>query len=317
MAAPMLDAAARAELPDAQAHGLWRRLPSNWTPFVQLARLDRPAGWQLLLAPSLSSICLADVYQLQTPSYWLLVLFLIGAVAMRGAGSTFNDLVDRKIDGQVERTRGRPLPSGRVSPFGATLFLVAQLLTGLFVLLSLNRFAILVGLFSLIPVTIYPFMKRFTSWPQAMLGLAFSWGALAGWAAQTGGLAAPAFWLYASSIAWTIGYDTIYAVQDRKDDVAAGVRSTALLFGEHIQLAVGLFYLVTVICAEIALVLAGAGLVAHLGLLAFAVHLVWQIRKLEGADEARALKLFRSNGLAGFLLSAGLFGESLLFYLVR
>jgi 4-hydroxybenzoate polyprenyltransferase len=150
-----------------------------------------------------------------------------------------------------------------------------------------------------------------------MLGLAFSWGALAGWAAQTGGLAAPAFWLYVSSVAWTIGYDTIYAVQDRKDDVAAGVKSTALLFGEHIQLAVGLLYLVTVICAEVALVLGGAGLVAHLGLLAFAAHLVWQIRQLEGADEVKALKLFRSNGLAGFLLSAGLFGESLLFYLVR
>jgi 4-hydroxybenzoate polyprenyltransferase len=313
MPAPSLDAGA---LPDAQPASLWRRLPANWLPYVQLARLDRPAGWQLLLAPCLSSTCLASIYRLQAPNYLLLLLFFIGAVAMRGAGSTFNDLIDRKIDAQVERTRGRPLPSGRVSPRAAAIFMLAQTLVGLLILLSLNSFAILLGLCSLIPVAIYPFMKRFTSWPQAALGLAFSWGALMGWAAQTGGLAAPAIWLYLSGIAWTIGYDTIYAIQDRKDDVSAGVKSTALLFGDHLTLIVALFYLATVLCAEIALISVGAGLVAHVGLLAFAGHLVWQIRRLESADEAMALKLFRSNGPAGFLLFAGLFGENLLFYLV-
>lgn len=314
MPAPSLDAGA---LPDAHRTSLWRRLPASWQPYVQLARLDRPVGWQLLLAPCLSSACLATIYRLQAPNYLLLLLFFIGAVAMRGAGSTFNDLIDREIDARVERTRGRPLPSGRVSPRAAAIFMLAQALVGLLVLLSFNSFAILLGLCSLIPVAIYPFLKRFTSWPQAALGLAFSWGALMGWAAQTGGLSAPAIWLYLSGVAWTIGYDTIYAIQDRKDDVSAGVKSTALLFGEHLSLAVALFYLAAVLCAEIALISVGAGLVAQLGLLAFAGHLVWQIRRLENADEALALKLFRSNGPAGFLLFAGLFGENLLFYLVR
>ncbi len=317
MPAPAAKAAAQAPLPDAPASGLWRRLPPSWTPYMQLARLDRPAGWQLLLAPCLSSVCLSTIRRLENPNYRLLALFFIGAIAMRGAGSTFNDLIDRKIDAQVARTAGRPLPSGRVSPRNAAIFMAAQALVGLAVLLSLNRFAILLGLLSLVPVAVYPFVKRFTSWPQAALGLAFSWGALMGWAAQTGGLAAPAFWLYASCIAWTIGYDTIYAIQDRGDDVAAGVKSTALLFGDNVQLAVALFYLASVLCAEAALVTAGAGVVAHIGLVAFALHLARQIRRLDDADEAEALKLFRSNGLAGFILFAGLLGENLLFYLVR
>jgi 4-hydroxybenzoate polyprenyltransferase len=304
-------------LPDAAASGLWRRLPSSWTPYVQLARLDRPAGWQLLLAPCLSSVCLATIRRLESPNYQLLALFFVGAVAMRGAGSTFNDLIDREIDARVARTARRPLPSGRVSPRNAGIFMAAQALVGLAVLLSFNRFAILLGLLSLVPVAVYPFLKRFTSWPQAALGLAFSWGALMGWAAQTGGVAAPALWFYASCVAWTIGYDTIYAIQDRRDDVAAGVKSTALLFGAHLRFAVTLFYLASVVLAEIALLLAGAGIVAHLGLLAFAVHLVRQVRQLENVDEAAALRLFRSNGRAGFLLFAGLLGENMLFYLVR
>ena len=317
MPAPAVEGAAEAQLPDAPASTLWRRLPPGWAPYVQLARLDRPAGWQLLLAPCLASVCLATIRRLENPDYLLLALFFVGAVAMRGAGSTFNDLIDRKIDAEVARTARRPLPSGRISPRNAVIFMAAQALVGLAVLLSFNRFAILLGLLSLVPVAVYPFLKRFTSWPQAALGLAFSWGALMGWAAQTGGLEAPAFWLYASCIAWTIGYDTIYAIQDRRDDVAAGVKSTALLFGAHVQLAVALFYLVSVLCAEIALLTAGAGIVAHIGLLAFAAHLLWQIRRLEDADEAEALKLFRSNGLAGFILFAGLLGENMLFYLVR
>jgi 4-hydroxybenzoate polyprenyltransferase len=304
---------AHGALPDAKPSRFWLLIPESWRPYAQLARLDRPIGWQLLLAPCLSATCLAAIAQRQPPNFALLLLFLVGAIAMRGAGSTFNDLIDRHIDAQVERTRGRPLPSGRVSPRGAALFMGAQCTVGLLVLLALNPFARIVGIASLVPVAAYPFMKRFTSWPQAILGLAFSWGALVGWAAETGGLAAPAFWLYASCIVWTIGYDTIYAIQDRKDDVKAGVKSTALLFGDHVTLAVGLFYLATVVLAEIALLAAGAGLLGHLGLVGFALHLVWQIRSLEGADEAKALRLFRSNGGAGFLLFAGLFAEALLF----
>jgi 4-hydroxybenzoate polyprenyltransferase len=317
MPAPAAEGAAQDPLPDALASGLWRRLPNSWTPYVQLGRLDRPVGWQLLLAPCLSSVCLATIRRLENPNYLLLALFFVGAVVMRGAGSTFNDLIDRRIDARVARTAGRPLPSGRVSPRNAAIFMAAQALVGLAVLLSLNGFAIFLGLLSLVPVAVYPFLKRFTSWPQAALGLAFSWGALMGWAAQTGGLGAPAYWLYASGVAWTIGYDTIYAVQDRRDDAAAGVKSTALLFGAHVQLAVALFYLASVLCAEIALLTAGAGIVAHLGLLGFAAQLLWQIRRLERADEAEALRLFRSNGLAGFILFAGLLGENTLFYLVR
>ncbi len=316
MSAPAQQAATKV-LPDAKGSRLWRLLPESFLPFVQLARLDRPIGWQLLLAPCLSSCCLATIYRLENPDYLRLMLFCVGAVAMRGAGSTFNDLIDRKIDARVERTRGRPLPSGRVSPGAAVVFMLAQALIGLAVLMSLNRFAIGLGLVSLALVAIYPFMKRFTSWPQAILGLAFSWGALMGWASISGNLGAPAVWFYASCFFWTIGYDTIYALQDRKDDVAAGVKSTALLFGDHVVFAVALLYLATVVCAEIALIGVGAGFLAQIGLAVFGWRLAWQIRKLEGADEAMALELFRSNGAAGFLLFAGLLTENMLFYLVR
>ena len=311
-----MNAQAQTALPDATGAGLWRRLPQSWTPFVQLARLDRPTGWQLLLAPCFSSVCLADIYHFRTPDWPLLALFFIGAIVMRGAGSTFNDLIDRNIDAKVERTKMRPLPSGRVSPLAAILFMAAQALIGLGVLLALNPFAVALGFASLIPVAIYPFMKRFTSWPQAVLGLAFSWGALMGWATVAGALGAPALWLYASCILWTIGYDTIYAVQDRKYDVEAGVKSTALLFGDHVTLAVALLYLASVLLAEVALVSAGAGLLAQLGLIGFAAHLAWQTRRLENADEKLALRLFRSNGVAGFILFAGLLAESALFYFV-
>jgi 4-hydroxybenzoate polyprenyltransferase len=304
-------------LPDSSAPGFWGRLPASWLPFVQLARLDRPIGWQLLLAPCLSSTCLAAINHSEKPHFGLLILFTIGAIAMRGAGSTFNDLIDRDIDAKVERTRLRPLPSGRVSPRAALVFLFAQCLIGLCVLLSLNLFSIFVGFASLASVAVYPFMKRITSWPQAVLGLAFSWGALVGWAAVTGGLAAPAFWLYGSCILWTIGYDTIYAVQDSKDDVEAGVKSTALLFGDHLVGLVALLYFGAVLLAEIALVTAGAGLLAQIGLILFGAHLARQVRRLDNADEKQALKLFRSNGAAGFLLFAGLFGENLLFYVVN
>jgi 4-hydroxybenzoate polyprenyltransferase len=292
------------------------RLPAAWTPYVQLARLDRPVGWQLLLAPCLSSTCLAAIHQGDKPHFGLLILFAIGAIAMRGAGSTFNDFIDRDIDAKVERTRQRPLAAGRVTPLAVLIFLLAQCLVGLFVLLSLNTFSIVLGFASLLPVAVYPFMKRITSWPQAVLGLAFSWGALIGWSAVSGGLAAPAFLLYASCILWTIGYDTIYAVQDSRYDVEAGVKSTALLFGEHLVAVVALLYFGAVALAEAALVTAGAGLLAQAGLVAFGAHLAWQVRRLDRKDEAMALRLFRSNGGAGFLLFGGLLAENMLFYLV-
>lgn len=300
-----------APLPDSQKSRLWDRLPPAWAPYIQLARLDRPAGWQLLLGPCLTAVCLASVFRGQGPNFALLALLTIGSIAMRGAGSTFNDIVDRHIDGKVARTAGRPLPSGRVSLTGAIIFMLAQTAVGLAVLLALNPFAQIVALASIVPVAIYPFMKRFTSWPQAVLGLAFSWGALAGFAAQAGELAAPAFWLYVSGWAWTIGYDTIYAIQDRKYDVAAGVKSTALLFGDKLPLAVGLFYAFALGCAFMAFWSAGANWIGFLGFAAFAAHLVWQLTRLASADETLALKLFRSNGLAGFLPFLGLLAQSL------
>lgn len=300
-------------LPDAPPRNLAERLaPAAALPYVQLARLDRPIGWQLLLAPCWWGSALASVAGREAPNLAHLALFLIGAIVMRGAGSTYNDIVDREIDARVERTRGRPLPSGRASVAGAVAFLALQALIGLAVVLAFPPFAIAVALGSLAIVAAYPFAKRVTSWPQAVLGLAFAWGALVGWAAGRGDLAAPAFLLYAAAIAWTIGYDTIYAVQDRRDDPAAGVRSTARLFGERVREGVSALYLATVVLAFLALWRAGAGIPSYAGLTAMGLHLAWQTRTLAASQTPEtALMLFRSNRNAGLLLFTGLFVDAL------
>ncbi len=300
-AAPRPDA-----LPDSIDHPLLRRAPAAWWPFIQLARLDRPIGWQLLLAPCWWSSALAGVALRQPPNPLHLLLFLIGAVAMRGAGSTYNDIVDRRIDAGVERTRHRPLPSGRVGVRAAKAFLVAQAAIGALVLFSLNTFSIGLGLCSLAIVAIYPFMKRITSWPQLVLGFAFAYGGLMGWAAAFGSLSWAAALLYAAAICWTIGYDTIYAMQDARDDAIVGVRSTARLFGAHAREGVAIFYMAAVVCAGIATALAGGGLIAFAGVVAFAAHLGWQIATIRPDDVGRALRLFRANRDAGLLLFAGL-----------
>ncbi|MDB5534936.1 MAG: ubiA [Hyphomicrobiales bacterium] len=300
-------------LPDSAAGNIFLRLaPAAVVPFVQLARIDRPIGWWLLLLPCWWSAALAGIARGSGPDWLHVVLFLIGAVAMRGAGSTWNDLVDRKIDAGVERTRGRPLPSGRVTPRAAAVFLVAQCIVGALVLLSFNRFAIATGLASLAIVAIYPFMKRVTSWPQAVLGLAFAWGGLMGWAAAFGSLAMPAVMIYACAIFWTIGYDTIYALQDARDDAIVGIRSTARLFAQNVRMGVALCYLLAILCAVVAIAGVNGGPLAWLGLFAFALHLVWQIRRIERADTDRALMLFRSNRDAGLLLFAGLAADGML-----
>ena len=227
-------------LPDSVARHPVLALTPDWAlPFVQLARIDRPVGWWLLLLPCWQSSALASAVDGRGPYFLHLLLFFIGAVAKRGAGSTYNDLVDQEIDAKVERTRGRPLPSGRVSRKAAKIFLALQCLIGLAVLLCFNDFAKATGMASILIVLAYPFMKRVTSWPQAVLGLAFAWGGLMGWAAVFGALAAPAFLVYAAAIFWTIGYDTIYALQDIREDAIAGVRSTARLFGDHVRIGVG------------------------------------------------------------------------------
>ena len=297
----------RAVLPDARPASVVLRLTPDFAlPYVQLARLDRPAGWQLLLAPCWQATALAGLALHRGPNLGHLALFLIGAIAMRGAGCTYNDILDRRLDAGVERTRNRPLPSGRVSVKAAAVFLVAEALVGLAVLLSFNRFSIGLGIASLAIVAVYPMMKRVTSWPQAVLGLAFSWGALMGWAATFAGLALSPVLLYASAFSWTIGYDTIYAMQDARDDAIVGIRSTARLFEGHARLAVGLFYAAAAALALAAIALIGGGWLAWVGWLAYAGHLGWQLSKVEGADAATALRLFRSNRDAGLLLFAGL-----------
>jgi 4-hydroxybenzoate polyprenyltransferase len=293
----------------ADATGNWvdTSAPVWSRPYLRLARLDRPIGSWLLLLPCWWSSALAAIAAHETaPSLLHFGLFLIGAFAMRGAGCTWNDIVDRDLDRSVERTRSRPIPSGQVSVFQAAIFLVLQALIGFLVLISFNTFTIALGIASLAIVAVYPFMKRITYWPQVVLGLAFSWGALMGWAAAFGRLDAPALLLYAGSIAWVIGYDTIYAHQDRDDDALIGIKSTALLFGERTKLMLGLFYGASVILLGAAGFAAGAGPVFALGLAAFTAHLTWQIVRLDIADPDRCLALFKSDRDAGLIFFAGL-----------
>jgi len=294
----------------ADATGNWvdGLAPPFARPYLRLARLDRPIGSWLLLMPCWWSVGLAGMRVEHFPSLWHIVLFFIGAFAMRGAGCTWNDLVDRNLDGLVERTRSRPIPSGQVTVAQATAFMVAQALIGLLVLIQFNRFTVFTGLASLLVVAIYPFMKRITYWPQIVLGLAFSYGALMGWPAAFGQLDWPAIVLYAGSISWVIGYDTIYAHQDREDDLLIGIKSTALLFGENTRPMLAGFYAGAVVLIGIAGLMGGGGLIFMLGLIAFAAHLAWQVVRLDINDSAHCLKLFKSNRDAGLIL----FGAMLL-----
>ena len=297
----------------ADSTGNWvdRAAPTWSRPYLRLARLDRPIGSWLLLIPCWWSAGLAAIAARDPlPSPWHLLLFFVGAFAMRGAGCTWNDIVDRDLDGRVERTRSRPIPSGQVSTAQAAAFLVAQAVVGFIVLLQFNRFAIGVGIASLGIVVVYPFMKRITYWPQIVLGLAFSWGALMGWAAAFGRLDAPALVLYAGAISWVIGYDTIYAHQDREDDALIGIKSTALLFGPRTKPMLALFYGLAVGLIGLSGLLAGAGAAFALGLAAFAGHLAWQIARLDIDDPDRCLRLFKANRDAGLMLFAGMLADA-------
>src|SRR3954452_4627369 len=303
---------AAARVSDATGNWVDTHAPLWSRPYLRLSRFDRPIGSWLLLMPCWWSAALAadvarDVSQLPL----VIVLFLIGAFVMRGAGCTWNDITDRDLDAKVERTRSRPIPAGQVNVPQALGFLVLQALTGLAVLLQFNRFAVATGIASLIIVAVYPFMKRITWWPQIVLGLAFSWGALMGFAVTFGRIDATALALYAGSIAWVIGYDTIYAHQDAEDDALIGIKSTALLFGERTRPALLVFYALALALIGMALALAGAGWMAWIGLAAFALHLVWQTAKLEIADPALCLRIFKSNRDAGLLLFAGLLGDAM------
>ena len=302
----------------ADAAGNWvdTWAPARWRPYLRLTRLDRPIGWWLLLMPCWLSAALAAIPAgAAGPNPWHVVLFLIGAIVMRGAGCTSNDLTDRDYDARVARTRSRPIPSGQVSVRAAYIFLVIQALVGLIVLLALaadgpggrfNGFTVIMGVASLATVAIYPFMKRVTFWPQIFLGLAFSWGALMGWAAYYGRLDAPACWLYAGAIAWVIHYDTIYAHQDAEDDALLGLKSTALLFGEHTKPMLVVFSTLAVALIGVAGWTANAGIVFAVGLAIFAAHLAWQIVRINITDPALCLRLFKSNRDAGLILFAAL-----------
>ncbi|ABQ33894.1 4-hydroxybenzoate octaprenyltransferase [Bradyrhizobium sp. BTAi1] len=299
----------------ADATGNWvDTLAPVWSrPYLRLARYDRPIGSWLLLMPCWWSAALAAGMsgQLTMLPAWI-ALYFVGAFAMRGAGCTWNDITDRDLDAKVERTRSRPIPAGQVGVKQALAFLVAQALIGLMVLLQFNRFAILTGIASLVIVAIYPFMKRITWWPQMVLGLAFSWGALMGFAVAFGRLDATALLLYAGSIAWVIAYDTIYAHQDAEDDALIGIKSTARLFADRTHLALILFYGLAVVLIGAALVTAHAGVAAWIGLAGFAAHLGWQVHRLDTADPALCLRVFKSNRDAGLLLFAALLVDAVL-----
>jgi len=234
------------------------------------------------------------------------LLFAVGAAVMRGAGCTYNDIVDRDFDAKVARTALRPIPSGQISVRQAIVLVIAQLLVGLLILLAFNRFTILLGVLSLALVFTYPLMKRITYWPQAFLGLTFNWGALMGWAAVTAGLGAPSFALYAGGVAWTLHYDTIYAHQDKEDDALVGVKSTALKLGAHTKPWLAGFSIATVVLFEIAMALAHLGWPALLAVAAVALHLTWQILTVDLDDPADCLGKFRSNRWIGWLLLIGI-----------
>jgi len=298
---------ATARVADATGNWVDTRAPTWSRPYLRLARFDRPIGSWLLLMPCWWSAALAaGLAHEARPLPLVIVLFFIGAFVMRGAGCTWNDITDRDLDARVERTRSRPIPAGQVSVPQAFAFLVLQALIGLAVLLQFNRFAIMTGIASLVIVAVYPFMKRITWWPQVVLGLAFSWGALMGFAVILGRIDLTALVLYAGSIAWVIGYDTIYAHQDAEDDALIGIKSTARLFGAATHRALVVFYGLAVALIGLALVLGEARWPAWIGLIAFAAHLVWQIRRLDIGDPELCKRIFHSNRDAGLLLFAGL-----------
>ncbi len=289
---------------DIRAGGWVARLPAAWRPYALLARLDRPIGAWLLFLPGLWAICLA------APGWAaglrLTLLFAIGAVAMRGAGCVVNDLWDRELDRRVARTAGRPLASGAVTPFRALVFLAALSLIGLAVLLQLNRLAILLGVASLVPVVLYPLAKRVTDYPQFVLGLTFGWGAPLGYAAATGTLDPEAAVLYAAAIAWILGYDTIYAHQDREDDALIGIRSTALRFGERTRPFLAACYAATLVLVGLAGGMAGMGWPFQAALLLPAALLAWQVIALDIDDPAQCLRLFKANREVGLAVALAL-----------
>ena len=287
-----------------------RYAPPAFRPYLRLSRADRPIGTWLLLIPCWWGLALAILHD-QSPrlfDLWIFVGCAIGAFLMRGAGCTWNDITDREFDAQVARTRSRPIPSGQVSVKGAYLWMIAQALLALCILLTFNRAAIGLGVLALLPVAIYPFAKRFTWWPQVFLGLAFNWGALLVWTAHTGRLEAPAILLYVAGICWTLFYDTIYAHQDTEDDALIGVKSTARLFGENTAQWLRRFLVATVGLMGLAVIFSALDSASVLAMVlalggpwAMGWHMAWQLRGLDIHDPAKMLQLFRVNRDTGLI----------------
>ena len=285
-------------VPDSQARGILARLPETPRMLASLARFDRPIGWWLLFWPGAWAVALAGGGFARWP---LIAWLLVGSIAMRGAGCVFNDIVDRDLDAKVARTAVRPLASGAMRVRTAWLWLLALCLVGLIVLLQLTLYAQVVALASLALVAAYPFMKRITGWPQAWLGMVFSWAALVGWSEIAGGLTAPGLMLYAGAIFWVVGYDTIYALQDREDDALIGIGSSALSMGRHVRAGVSLCYALALTLWALALWQIRPQPLALVGLLPMAAHLLWQVATLK-EDGIDPLVKFRSNRFAGLLM---------------
>jgi len=290
-------------VPDSEHKGMFARLPQPLRDYALLARFDRPIGWWLLFWP-----CAWGVWLTGAGAQWaLLGWLLLGSIAMRGAGCVYNDIVDADLDRKVARTAGRPVASGRVGPGAAWGWLAALCLVGLVVLLQLRVEAQLVALASLVLIAAYPFMKRITWWPQAWLGLVFSWGAPVGWFAMRSDRLDVLAALYAGAICWVVGYDTIYARQDREDDALAGIRSSARRMGRHVRGGIAAFYAAAVAFWGLAFWLMREDWLALLGLAPVAVHLGWQVLTLDPADGGNALARFRANRVAGLLMAAACF----------
>ena len=284
-------------------------VPEKFHPYIYLARLDRPIGIWLLLLPGWWAILLAasQLSGVTFKAFILLMVFAIGAVVMRAAGCVINDLWDRKLDSQVERTQNRPLASGDLSVSQAMVFLAGLLFIGFCILILMNPATVLLGLLTIPLIIAYPLTKRFTYWPQAVLGLTFNFGALMGWTAVMGSLSFQAFFLYVAAFFWTLGYDTIYAHQDKEDDALVGVKSTALKFGEDSKKWVSGFYAAMLLSFALALTLSSANLLALPGLAFIAAHLFWQIGRWDPEDQASCLKIFKSNRDLGFVVLAVIF----------